>query len=142
MQLSFLVSLLLHIIILLSMFFGLDVSYKKPIIDENTLVVDFAQLGPKTAAPVKLDIPEKEQKQKKTPQQEIKEPVEQKEKTDTLPEERDAKKTAEKVEQSKKTEKLDEKKESVNVKKITKEKKPEKNRKQRKKTIHLNNGHK
>ncbi|HCU06731.1 MAG TPA: hypothetical protein DIC42_04015 [Holosporales bacterium] len=123
MQLPFLLSLLLHIIILLFMFFGLDVSYQNPIVEENTLVVDFAQLGPKTAAPIKLEVPEGEQKQKKTPQKEIKEPVEKKEKTDTATLESDRQKSREKVDQpTEKTPKPKEEKDSVNLKKPTKEK--------------------
>lgn len=134
MQLPFLFSLLLHIIILLLMFFGLDVSYKNPIVEENTLVVDFAQLGPKTAAPIKLDVPEVEQKQKQTPQKEIKEPVEQKEKTAILPQEVDPKKTSEKADKSiEKKQKPHEEKEGVTLKKNKKDKKPDKKQEIKKK---------
>jgi len=88
MQLPFLLSALIHIIILLGVFFGLDVSYTEPIIDENPMLVEFAKLGHKTAAPVKSDLPEVNKKQKAAPTKEKKEPVEQKEKTSISDKER------------------------------------------------------
>lgn len=127
MQFPFLLSSFLHIIVLLFMFFGLDISYKKTIVDDNTMIVDFTQLGPKTAAPIKLDVPEVEKKQKQTPQKKITEPVEQKEKTDTAAKENDHKKNKEKVDKpTEKTPKPSEEKEGVNLNKKKPTKKPEK----------------
>ena len=133
MQLPFLLSMLLHIIILLCIFFGLDVSYTDPIVAENTMVVEFAQLGAKTAAPVKSDAPEREQKQKQVPQKEKKEPAEQKEKTSTSHEERKTKQSEAKDEKPvKKTQEVNlGKYEKIKNKHEKKKKKNDENKKQK-----------
>lgn len=136
MHLPFLLSALFHIFILLCMFFGLDISYKDPILEENTLIVEFAQLGTKTAAPVKSDAPEIEQKQKKTPQKENKEPTEQKEKTEISDHDKNSKPSNSKEEKaSKKSQEVILAKPKKTPKKLEKNKKKDKEKKKKKTSL-------